>query len=213
MPGWESGLRVHPGEASRLKAEFEQNHCFRIRRLLNPPILALLQRRLAAAEFGDNTHAEIGRELLMRDAGVSSILHFVINTPAFLEALREISSLPEIKSFTGRVFKLLPGPDHYTKWHNDLAEGRLIGMSLNLTPEEYSGGIFMIRERRATEPLCEVANTGFGDANFFRISPALVHQVTPVTGTIPRTAFAGWFYGGRPDYHSELRRVATLGVA
>ena len=50
-----------------------------------------------------------------------------------------------------------------------------------------------LRERETGKPVCELPNTGPGDAIFFRISDKLQHIVTQVESEAPKTAFAGWF--------------------
>ena len=93
----------------------------------------------------------------------------------------------------GRVYRMIPGSGHYDSWHSDMIGHRMIGMSINLSPEPYSGGVFQLRERDSEQILYEVANTGLGDAILFRLADHLQHRITDVDGTIPKTAFAGWF--------------------
>ena len=88
---------------------------------------------------------------------------------------------------------MLPGGEHEISWHNDLMPGRMVAMSINLTPRPFSGGAFEIREQGSPDVLRQVANTGFGDAVLFRVHPTLQHRVGRVEGEIARTAYAGWF--------------------
>ena len=76
------------------------------------------------------------------------------------------------------------------------AKGRLVGLSINLTARPYEGGLLQIRDANTEVILAEKANTGYGDAMIFRISPGLEHQVTPVTSDTPRLVLAGWFSSG-----------------
>jgi hypothetical protein len=85
---------------------------------------------------------------------------------------------------------------------------RLITMSVNLSPKPYAGGILQLREERSEEILAEIANTGLGDALFFRISPELKHRVSPVEGVLPKTAYAGWFQA-EPDFRAMFRATAV----
>jgi len=36
--------------------------------------------------------------------------------------------------------------DIHDDWHNDCCDSRLIGVSVNLSPEPYNGGVFQLRE-------------------------------------------------------------------
>jgi hypothetical protein len=74
--------------------------------------------------------------------------------------------------------------------------GRRIGMSINLTEDEFQGGAFELRRAAVDAAEWSIANTGPGDAILFRIDDNLRHRVTAVEGTVPRIAYAGWFQGG-----------------
>ncbi len=193
-------------ERERLFAEFETKHCVLISNLIHPELLAVIQRCLSTAPFESFSHGGLGQELITKDRVLLSALHFVFNMPSLLEAIREITQVPAIAGFGGRLYRMLPSPEHWDEWHDDRSPGRLVGMSVNLTREPYCGGVFMLRRADTHEILREVVNSGFGDANVFRISDALEHHVTAVTGTVPRTAFAGWFYGGAPSMHLKFKQ-------
>jgi hypothetical protein len=77
-------------------------------------------------------------------------------------------------------------------------------MSINLSTDAYQGGVLEIRDCESSHMVHGVANTGFGDAIIFRIARHLKHRVSTVEGTVPRTAFAGWFYP-QPDYQTWLK--------
>jgi hypothetical protein len=65
--------------------------------------------------------------------------------------------------------------------------------------------LFLLRERRSTRMLAQIANTGLGDALIFRISHQLQHRISGLEGDQPKTAFAGWFRPDLPDLFEELR--------
>lgn len=111
---------------------------------------------------------------------------------------------------------MAPAADHFDPWPADIGitkEDRLVGMSINLSPRPYQGGVFRLRDESTGEILCELSNIGPGDAIFFRISRALKHMVTPLTETEPKTAFAGWFRSGDNDFYSMLKRPPESPVA
>ena len=50
------------------------------------------------------------------------------------------------------------------------------------------------------------------DATLFKISHTLKHRVTPITGTVRRTMYAGWFLD-KPDFLALLKgRLAANSV-
>jgi hypothetical protein len=50
-----------------------------------------------------------------------------------------------------------------------------------------------MRHAGSSEILRELPNLTPGDGIMFRIDSGLRHRVTEVTGSVPKTAFAGWF--------------------
>ena len=144
--------------------------------------------------------------------GPVNILNFAANTSEFLDVIREITQCSQISSFYGRVYRMAPGAGHFDSWHSDLGKkgDRLIGMSVNLG-SPYRGGIFRLRELETGHVLCELPNTGPGDAICFRISPKLQHMVTTVEGAESKTAFAGWFFSGEIAFYTSLKQRHMTG--
>ena len=125
------------------------------------------------------------------------------------KTVERITQCGSISVFDGRIYRMAPGTDHYDSWHDDTNDNRLVGMSVNLGSLPYLGGVFQLRKNSCEEILCEVPNVVQGDAILFRISPELKHRITPVQGTQPKTAFAGWFRSAAPDFFSELVHSAA----
>jgi len=200
-----SGSVLDFGDIERLNAKFAETQCILLPTLVEPCLLDFLLRRMEAGQWRVKVHEGIGTEVILDDPPAVHLLHFLANTPAFLSAVHQITGCTLPTWFGGRVYRFSPNSGHYDSWHDDFQDGRLIGMSLNLSPRGYSGGIFQLRERKSKSMLTEVANTGWGDATLFRISRELQHQVTDVTGDEPKTAFAGWFQSGPPTLQQYLR--------
>ena len=206
-----SGLtfRSQP-DLDRLRAEFNRHHCIRLPGLLEPALLHFVRDRLEEAEFNERSHDDIGVELCLRHDVVLDLLHFLANDQKLFTVVQQLTGCDHIGCFVGRIYRMVPGSGHYDSWHSDTRDHRLIGLSLNLGAPAYEGGVFQLRERRSKDILCEVANTGSGDAILFRISSDLVHQVTAMEGTTPKTAFAGWFHA-EPEFMSLLADGTPLG--
>jgi hypothetical protein len=192
-----------------LECQFEREHVFRLTRLLHPDLMQMISSRLDCGAWMTRDDADIAREAVPVGPGPVSILNFAANTPEFLELIRRITRCSQITWFGGRVYRMAPDSNHFDSWHGDLGSAhdhRLVGMSINLGPRPYQGGIFRLRDEASGEILCDLPNTGQGDAIFFGISPALMHMVTPIEGTEPKTAFAGWFRSGNVDLYTRLLR-------
>lgn len=184
-----------------LRRRFERDHHVLIPGLLRGSLLERVRRELDRGEFEERNHTTGHAELCVDRGRARTLLFFACNDLALFELVRAITGCDRIGAFVGRVYRMLPGPEHEGKWHNDLAEGRMVAMSVNLGEAPYSGGELEIRDHKSKEVVQRVANTGLGDAVIFRIARELVHRVTAVEGAVPKTAYAGWFVSG-PD--SEL---------
>ena len=146
----------------------------------------------------------------MEKNAVTDLLIFLANDRALFQFVELITGCGRIGSYDGRVYRMLPGHEHYDSWHDDIVGQRLVTLSVNLSPEFFSGGLLEIRHERTRRVVNRVANTGPGDGLLFRIAPFLKHRVTRVTGHLPKTALAGWFRSD-PMFHAEIRaKLARL---
>ena len=197
-------------DLARLRAQFDRQYCIRLEGFLAPALLRFIHDRLEVAEFTERVHDDISAELCLQHDAALDLLHFLGNDERLFTLVQQLTGCSRIGCFLGRIYRMVPGSGHYDSWHADAIDHRLIGMSVNLGAQRYNGGLFQLRECRSPEILCEVANTGPGDAILFRIANQLVHQVTAVEGTIPKTAFAGWFRS-EPEFRSLLADRARRG--
>jgi len=177
----------------RQRAEFDRRHCIRLPSLLGAADVAFVRRQIDAAVFADKVHGAIGVELCMVENPALNLLYFLVNDERLFGIVRELTGCPPIGAFIGRVYRMVPGSGHYDSWHSDAVDHRVIGMSVNLSDDVYAGGVFQLRRRDADDILTEAPNTGAGDAIVFRIAADIVHRITAVDGSVPKTAFAGWF--------------------
>ena len=196
------------GDLDLLHSQFDRLHCILLPSLLDPGLLHGIQRQIDAATFNQKIHEGLSVELCLEDRIVSHLLYFLANDPQLFEFIQHITGCGRIGCFFGRVYRMMPGAQHYDSWHDDMIEHRMVGMSINLSTSIYSGGILQIRDRNSLHIVNEVANTGFGDGIIFRLSSQLQHRVTEVAGSAPKTAFAGWFQS-EPDFYAVLRQTPS----
>jgi len=207
-----SGLSLtdHGEEVESLRGDFDRQHCVRLRQLLAPDLLRLVQMQLDREEFYERVYHASGTPppvtlSLPQDTAVFGLLRFLVNNGQFFEVVRQIAGLGRIGCVEGDVYRMVPGLGHFDSWHDDLGGGRMLAMAINLSTEVFRGGLLQIRELESGRLVHEVANTGFGDATLFRIGSHLEHRVTPVEGAAARTVFAGWFLP-EPDYRSWYQK-------
>ena len=189
-------------EMERLSFEFREHHCITLPGLLPSGMLEMLRRQIAHAEFETRIHRHVTPhpvDFCMKANACSGLLHFLTNDPLFLALVEELTQVGDIGGFAGSVYRLDPSPATSDVWHSDAQRDRMLALSLNLSVGAYSGGLLQIRERRSQRIVHQVANIGSGDAILFAIAPTLQHRVSPIEGTVSRTAFAGWFHAAPRD--------------
>jgi hypothetical protein len=196
-------LSGRPQNIEELRGRFARRHGLIFRELLDRDALAFLLARLASGNFNPLVHQGIKTELCLADSISLGFLYFLTNNQTFFDIIREVTGCPEIGCFEGRVYRMVPGKGHHDSWHSDLTQNRMIGMSINLGIQPYSGGVFQMRDCQSKEILFQAANTGLGDALVFRIREDVEHMVTSVEGEVEKTAFAGWFKSS-PKFSSLL---------
>jgi hypothetical protein len=193
------GIISEPDKITKLKTEFSERHCILLHQVLEPTLLSRLMKQLVDAPTRERVPGKskgriIARELCVeRNAVVLQAFTMLLNKPEIFRLIEDFTDSPPINSFLGRIYMMRPDSEHYDTWHSDYDGNRLIGLSMNLSSEPYSGGLFQIRERETELITGEIANIIPGDMHIFRISKKLQHRVTPVTGKVTKTAFAGWF--------------------
>ncbi len=180
--------------------------------LLQSGLLDPLLPRLETAIFQSRVHGEVGVELCLTDSRIEGLLGFLANNVTLFQVIECITGCGPIGCFGGRVYRMMPGKDHYEDWHNDLADARLVGMTINLGKKAFAGGRLEIRHRVDQKVISRIQNTGFGDAVIFRLADDVEHRITEVEGIAPKTAFAGWFKS-KPDFFAELKKGSeTVGT-
>jgi len=195
-----------------LRAQFDHQHYLKFPELLGPELLDFVQLQIDQGEFYERVHEGIGsnKELCMTSNPAFAALQFLMNDKKLFQVIQDITQCDQIGCFQGRVYRVNTGSGHHDSWHNDIGEHRLVGMSINVSREVYSGGRLQIRDHVSGEIVSEVANAGIGDAVIFRLSDRFQHRITDVEGTTSKTAFAGWFRA-QPDFMSLLRKQSQPG--
>jgi len=203
LTGWEDSI------VDKLKHEFAEKQCTMLPGLLEGQLLDKIIDRIDIASFYENQHTASGNVVFASDLSVSTksiVLHqlnFLFNNPELFRLIEAITGCAEIRGFSGRIYRNMPGTAHFLDWHDDTSgPARLIGMSINLSKEKYEGGVFQIRKKGSSDNLKEVSCGDRGDTHIFKVSPHLEHCVTTVTGNSPRTAGAGWFTSDTPLLHN-----------
>ncbi len=198
-----SGL-VFSGSDSDIESartDFEKQDWIRLPSILHRQLWDVAQEQLEKSDF-EERNARLYRELVVSDSALPFALLLLLNNAQLFRIIERITGCGHIGCFRGRIYRNLPGASHVA-WHTDLNRTRLLALTINLNTEPYEGGALTIREAGTGRILCELTNSGFGDAILFRIDKRLEHRVSDVEGTVAKTALAGWFES-EPEYRAML---------
>lgn len=155
--------------------------------------------------FAENAHVGLKTELVAVTSPLAASLILAMNDPVVLDAISQITGAP-ISCFKGRVYRMYEGR-HHDSWHDDLTEGNVAGLSINLSSVDFGGGHLRMRRKGTTEAV-DVQTPPWNSGILFRLATDLEHRVTDVVGPAPKTALAGWFSTSEV-FTGVLRRAAT----
>lgn len=181
-------------DLSTLGRQFAAERHLRLPGFFGDGLLATVLRRLRHAPFEERIARRVcppAVDLKLDDPDLVGLLHFVVNERAVIDFVRNVTSKDGATGFVGAVYRLVPGMGHRDSWHSDVDGNRLVALTVNLGEGVFEGGELEMREQGRR--LWRIANTGAGDAILFALGPELQHRIRPISGAVPKTAFAGWF--------------------
>ena len=184
-----------PAAVADLARTFERVNCVKVVQFLEPALLTWLAAAVDRARFVPRVHdiEPPATDLRLDDHDIRSTLLLLFNDASLFAFIRRLTGCAPIGCFVGSVYRMKAELGHGDSWHDDIYNGRMVALSLNLSPDGYRGGLLQIREIASEKVLHEVANTGFGDAIIFRLSSEIEHRITAVEPGPAKTAYAGWF--------------------
>jgi len=198
----------------QLKAQFAETGCALLPGFLTPPLLDPLLRMLKTTMFVPKNETHEGvvfgtTSFVPLDEPVMEALHFILNRPSLFQTVAKAANCPPLGNFAGRLHRTTASPGEGIGWHNDAVQHRTVGLNINLSTEEFTGGLFQIRGPDSKKPT-EIKHSTLGDAFLFRIDHGWEHQLTPVESG-ERTVAVGWFRT-EPDWQTTTRLWFDAGM-
>src|SRR4026207_1448165 len=86
-------------ELSALREQFLKTNFIRFQNLIDSTLLEEIYSQIEAAEWENRTHDGIGEELCVSDAGLVSLINFVLNDPHLFRIIQEITGCENIGCF------------------------------------------------------------------------------------------------------------------
>jgi hypothetical protein len=200
---------VITGDLNGLSEEFARRKCVRLPELIEPELLGYLLKHIDArpmtTKFERDGALQFGEVLVLPPTEPALfIFRLLMNNRRLFVALETITGCATIGNFLGRIHSSQSGSGHQIEWHGDNAAHRLLGLTLELSRDHYTGGCFQLRRKHSQEILFEMPRQRPGDAVIFAIDPDLQHRLTLIESGGPRTVGAGWFRS-QPDFRTFAR--------
>jgi hypothetical protein len=204
-----------PANIPALRAEFAETGMVRLKDFLSPAVRKMLLRATEIASFclkneTAKTGSVFGTTWFVHetDPAIMSAL-FLFNRPELFQLVTDVTGITRPGNFLCRIHRTVPSPDQHIDWHDDKADGRILGLNVNLSREPFEGGLFQIKgpdgrvrgEVHFSEP---------GEAFLFRIGNGWKHRLTPLQSGV-RTVAVGWFREG-PDWQTTAREGFRSGT-
>lgn len=186
-------IAADPDAVEEARRQFVSDHAIVLKEFLAPSLLAWVRERVQQGQFRHKTHPASGEEECMFDNDAIWLLRFLLSDARVLRAFESITGVEGLTKCQVRVYRFVPDSGQRHDWHDDVGEGRRLGLSINLSETMFEGGNLQLRERETGLLTADIRNTGPGDAAVFRLGTRLQHQVLPVTGAQGRVVVAGWF--------------------
>ena len=98
-------------DIGRTRACFDRDHAVVLRELLEPDVLAFAQRQVELDGFEERVHDQLSNRPvdLRLNAGVASAVFMLLTNDArFLEFVRCVTGLSDIRSFRGVIHRRVP---------------------------------------------------------------------------------------------------------
>ncbi len=183
---------------------FHRGWFLRLPAFLDAQTLARAKAEIASEPLKLEVHEGVGVEVNRREGATVRRMDFFLSQRPVLDLVAQLTRVPRVGSFTGRIYRMESGGAHYDGWHDDYHHGRVAALSVNVGVP-HQGGCLLMRRKGFDEHI-SIPNTTPGDAVLFRLSDTLEHRVSTVEGDAPKTAYAGWFVV-EPDAEADLRRL------
>lgn len=182
------------GDAARLRPEFARDHRLIFDAPLAPDMLEMLLARAAAANFVDDDVEYIGRRDIEAPQRVGSLISLILARQPFRQWIEQATGQSPLRAVAGRLVQTSPGAGQSLEWHNDMdGANRLLGVVINLSDRQFSGGQFEMRYSGTEQPFLSHRYERPGSMMLFAVRPDLEHRVAEVMSGGPRRVYAGWF--------------------
>lgn len=179
--------------------EFARRGSLYLTNFLTPDMLGTVRRICRAATFVPKATALLGSMEVEWPRRAGLAVSIALSQPTLLRWLEEATGCGPIERADGRIAQGRPGQPHQLDWHDDQVDPtRRLAITINLTEDDYEGGLFALRSRESGLILTSHRHDRLGAALIFEVSDRFEHRILPVTAGGPRRVYTGWFYAPAP---------------
>ena len=179
--------------AAEWVTEFERRRAFAWHDMLDAPFLATVMKLAVGASYVADPRDRGCRS--RETPGIAGkALTLALSSASLLAWLEQATGRGPLRRASGSVLQMEQRTDNLY-WHDDLQTDpdRVLGVTINLSPQPYTGGDLSLRRKSTTDPLIRHRHETIGSTLIFDVDTTLEHRVLPVTTGGPRRIFTGWF--------------------
>ncbi|HEY3835254.1 MAG TPA: hypothetical protein VGL72_01720 [Bryobacteraceae bacterium] len=175
---------VRPEEIQNLRREYQETGIAHLPGFLSAPVMSLISRRLERGEFFLKDEVARGSgsifgttQAMQAFDPLMSLMHFLLNRHDLFALAAVVCDISRPGNFLCRVHRTAASSSQAINWHGDNTGNRMLGLNINLSSEQFSGGEFQLRDPEERRRGIGGHITA-GDAFLFRIDQGWEHRLT-----------------------------------
>lgn len=187
--------RTQPGQEEPARTLFARDQAIIWPNVFEPVLLSRLTALIARATYRSQEIPGVGHREVEQGGLASTAILVALRRRELWTWLESVTGCPPIGAVEGQIAQTRVRAGDGLDWHDDMVgdRKRLLGITIGLGDEAYSGGDFHLRRVADKTELLGFRHDVPGRGLVFRVSSDLQHRLDPLTGGGPRRIFAGWF--------------------
>lgn len=183
---------LEPPEA--FHAEFAERRSILCRNIFEASFLATLRRICNAAHYAPEVVGGLGHRMAETPSRAGRAITLALRRADTVRWVERAAGRGPFVGVDGRVIEARADSEDQLVWHNDMNDTRRrLGITINLSEQEYEGGMFEMRETATGRMVTRHHHKEMGAALLFAVSSRYEHRVLPVVSGGPRRIYTGWF--------------------
>ncbi|GAA0307879.1 hypothetical protein GCM10009087_17370 [Sphingomonas oligophenolica] len=178
-----------------IAGEFSKHRAIACANAIEPGLLATLMRLCREGSFASDEVEGLGHREVEKPQRAGPTISLALKRANLIDWIEHVTGCGPLEAIEGRVVRARANNHDQLLWHDDLDDvRRRLAVTINLSKQNYEGGLFELREKRTGKLLASHHHLEPGTALIFDVAYDIEHRVLPVTSGGPRCVYTGWFF-------------------